>query len=43
MSLKKQNYKPQAFWRFAEQIGLSENDKVIDREEFFTLLNSFNK
>lgn len=42
-SLRKQGYKPQAFWKFAEQIGLSENDKVIDKKEYFTLLNSFNK
>ena len=42
-SLKKQGYKPSAFWKFAEQIGFSETDKVIDKEEFFKLLNSFNK
>lgn len=42
-SLKKQGYKPSAFWKFAEQIGLSENDKVLDRKEFFLLLDNFNK
>jgi len=42
-SLKKQGYKPQAFWKFAERIGLSENDKVIDRKEYFELLDNFNK
>ncbi len=42
-SLKKQGYKPQAFWKFAEQIGLSENDKVMDRKDFFLLLDNFNK
>jgi len=42
-SLKKQGYKPQAFWKLAERIGLSENDKVIDKKEYFTLLKSFNK
>ena len=42
-SLKKQGYKPQAFWKFAEQVGLSEADKVIDKEEYFKLLNAFNK
>ena len=42
-SLKKQGYKPEAFWKFAERIGLSENDKIMDREEFFKLLDSFNK
>jgi len=42
-SLKKQGYKPEAFWRLAEQIGLSESDKNMDREEYFRLLNNFNK
>ena len=42
-SLKKQGYKPISFFKFAEQIGLSESDKVMDRKEYFTLLESFNK
>jgi len=42
-SLRKQGYKPQAFWKFAEQVGLSENDKIMDREEYFRLLKNFNK
>ena len=42
-SLKKQGYRPQAFWRFAEQVGLSEVDKIIDKEEYFKLLNAFNR
>ncbi len=42
-SLKKQNYKPEVFYKFAERVGLSENDKVMDKKEFFTLLDGFNK
>lgn len=42
-SLRKQSYKPSAFWKFAEQVGLSETDKVMDREEYFRLLDNFNK
>lgn len=42
-ALKKKGYKPEAFWNFAERVGLSENDKVIDKKEYFTLLDSFNK
>ena len=42
-SLKKQGYKPEAFWGFAERIGLSENDKILDRTEFFRLLDDFNR
>ncbi len=36
-------YRPEAFWGLAERIGLSENDKTFDREEFFRLLDSFNR
>ncbi|MBU0958813.1 MAG: glutamate--tRNA ligase [Nanoarchaeota archaeon] len=42
-TLRNKGYKPQAFWRFAENVGLSENDKVMDKKEFFTLLDNFNK
>ncbi|MBW6442335.1 glutamate--tRNA ligase [Patescibacteria group bacterium] len=42
-SLIKRGYKPESFWRFAERIGLSENDKVMDKKEFFKLLEYFNK
>jgi glutaminyl-tRNA synthetase len=42
-SLRKQGYKPSAFWKFAEQVGLSESDKVMNREEYFQLLDNFNK
>ena len=41
-SLKKK-YQPKAFWKLAEQIGISENDKVMDKREFFLLLDNFNK
>jgi len=43
ISLKKQGYKHQAFWKLTEQIGLSEVDKVMSRDEFFKLLRQFNK
>lgn len=36
-------YEPSAFWKLSERIGLSENDKVMDRKEFFELLDTFNK
>ena len=42
-SLKKQGYKPSAFWKFAERVGLSENDKVIEKKEYFRLLDFFNR
>ena len=43
ISLRKQGYKPESFWKFAEQIGLSEVDKKMDEKEFFLLLRDFNK
>ena len=42
-ALKKKRYKPSAFLKFAENIGLSESDKIIDKNEYFKLLDSFNK
>jgi len=42
-SLKKQKYKPEAFYRFSEQMGLSEVDKLMEKKEFFNLLRQFNK
>ncbi len=42
-SLKKRGYKPEAFWKMAEHIGLSEVDKTLDKKEFFRLLDEFNK
>ncbi len=40
-SLKKQGFKPKSFHRLAEQIGINEVDKIIDRKELFLLLNNF--
>lgn len=42
-SLRKRGYKPEAFAKFAEQRGLTEVDKVINSEDFFRILDSFNK
>ena len=39
----KKKYNPEAFWKFAERVGLSENDKLIDKKEYFKLLDFFNK
>ena len=42
-ALAKKDYKPQAFHKMAEARGLSEVDKKITKEEFFQLLDEFNK
>lgn len=43
VSLRKQGYKPEAFIKFSERISLGENDKIIDKKEYFILLDGFNK
>jgi len=42
-SLKKRKYKPEAFWKMAEHIGLSEVDKTLDKKDFFKILDDFNR
>jgi len=42
-SLKKQGYKPDSFWKLAERMGISEVDKVMDKKDYFELLDIFNK
>ena len=42
-SLRKQKYEPKAFLKLAEQIGLSEADKTMDKQEYFRLLDNCNK
>ena len=42
-ALRRRGYQPGAFLRFAEEVGLSQNDKKVDAEEFFKSINSFNK
>jgi len=41
-SLKKQGYKPVAFHKLAQQIGINQVDKIIDKKEFLLLLKNFN-
>lgn len=43
ISLRKKGYKPEAFWKLAEHIGLSEVDKTFSKKDFFELLDNFNK
>ena len=42
-SLKKRGYRPEAFWKMAEHIGLSEVDKTLEKKDFFKSLDDFNK
>ncbi|HOC97279.1 MAG TPA: glutamate--tRNA ligase family protein [Candidatus Pacearchaeota archaeon] len=42
-ALKKRGYKPEAFFKFAEQRGLTDVDKVMDSKDLFKILDTFNK
>lgn len=39
-SLKKQGYKPETFWKFVEDRGLSETDKTISYKNLLEVLNN---
>ena len=41
--LKKQGYRPEAFWKFTERMGLIEADRTLDKKEFFKMLDNFNR
>ena len=42
-SLRRRGYQPEAFRHFAIEIGLSLTDKKVSKEEFWKMINSFNK
>lgn len=42
-ALRRRGYQAEAFAKFACEIGLSINDKTVSQEEFWKIVNSFNK
>ena len=42
-ALRRRGYQPEALKKFACEIGLSLNDKTVSQEEFWKIINSFNK
>ncbi|PIN87879.1 glutamate--tRNA ligase [Candidatus Woesearchaeota archaeon CG10_big_fil_rev_8_21_14_0_10_32_24] len=42
-ALRKRGYQVGAFHKFASEIGLSLNDKTVSMEEFWKMINAFNK
>lgn len=42
-ALRKRGYQAEAFRKFAIEIGLSLNDKTVSKEEFWKMINAFNK
>ena len=43
VALKRRGYQPDAFIKYATEVGISQNDKTVSKEEFFKSLNHFNK
>ena len=42
-ALKRRGYQPDAFIKYAVDVGVSQTDKLVSGEEFFKALNAFNK
>ena len=42
-ALRRRGYQPETFVKYAIEIGISENDKTVNKDEFFKLLNKFNR
>lgn len=42
-ALKRRGYVPDAFIKYALDVGVTQNDKKVSKEEFFKGLNAFNK
>ncbi|MBW2974731.1 glutamate--tRNA ligase [Candidatus Woesearchaeota archaeon] len=42
-ALRRRGYQPEAFVRYAIDVGISLNDKTVTKEEFFKTIDAFNK
>ena len=42
-ALKRRGYQPEAFRKYALKVGLSLNDKTVSKQEFWKMVNAFNK
>jgi len=42
-ALKRRGYQPDAFIKYAIDVGVSPNDKTVSASEFFKVINAFNK
>jgi len=43
LALKRRGYQPEAFIKYALDVGVSQNDKTVSGLEFFKTINAFNK
>ncbi len=42
-ALRRRGYQPEAFIRYACEVGITETDKLVGKEDFYKAINSFNK
>lgn len=42
-ALKRRGYQPEAFIKYALDVGVSQTDKLVSGDEFFKIINAFNK
>ncbi len=42
-ALRRRGYQPEAFIRFAIEVGLTQNDKTVSADEFYKNINAFNR
>ncbi|MBI4149225.1 glutamate--tRNA ligase [Candidatus Woesearchaeota archaeon] len=42
-ALRRRGFHPDAFLKYAEDVGVSLTDKTVTKDEFFTTINAFNK
>ncbi|MBI4918775.1 glutamate--tRNA ligase, partial [archaeon] len=42
-ALRRRGYQPEAFLKFMEEMGISQNDKTVTKEDFFKAINYHNK
>lgn len=43
MALKRRGYHPKAFIKYAIDVGISLTDKTVSKEDFFRIINAFNR
>ena len=43
LALRRRGFQPGAFLKYAEEVGVTLNDKTVSREEFFASINAFNR
>jgi glutamyl-tRNA synthetase len=42
-ALKRRGYQPEAFIKYALDVGITQTDKTVSKDEFFKAINAFNK